>query len=65
VVLFLGLQLYSIDQPVCLCANTMQFLSLLLCSIAWGQGWWVPLKFFYFQCISILTKALKYEKLKS
>ena len=32
VVLFLGLQFYFIDQHVCLCMNTMQFLSLLLCS---------------------------------
>ena len=40
VVLFLGLQFYSIDQHVCLCTNTMQFLSLLLCSTAWGLGWW-------------------------
>ena len=32
VVLFLGLQFYSIDQHGCLCTNTMQFLSLLLCS---------------------------------
>ena len=45
--LFLGLQFYSIDQPVCLCTNTIWFLSLLLCTIAWGQGWWFPQKFFY------------------
>ena len=29
VVLFLGLQFYSIDQPVCLSTNTIQFLSLV------------------------------------
>jgi hypothetical protein len=40
VVLILDLQFYSIDQHVCLCTNTMQFLSLLLCSTAWGLGWW-------------------------
>jgi hypothetical protein len=34
VVLFLGLQFYFINQPVCLCTNTIQVLSLLLCSIA-------------------------------
>jgi hypothetical protein len=33
VVLFLGIQFYSIDQHVCLSTSTMQFLSLLLCSI--------------------------------
>ena len=38
VVLFMGLQFYSIDQHICLCTNTMQFLSLFLCSKAWGQG---------------------------
>jgi hypothetical protein len=37
---FLGLQFYSLDQPTCLCTNTMCFLSLLLCSAAWGQEWW-------------------------
>ena len=31
--LFLDLQFYSIDLPVCLCTNTMWFLSLLLYSI--------------------------------
>jgi hypothetical protein len=35
-----GHQFNSIDQPVCSYTNTMQFLSLLLCSTAWGQGWW-------------------------
>ena len=30
-----------------LCTTTMQFLSLLLCNTAWGQGWWFPQKFFY------------------
>ena len=34
VILFLGLQFYSINQHVCLCTNTMQFLSLLLYSKA-------------------------------
>ena len=34
VVLFLSLQLYSSDQHICLCTNTMLFLSLLLCSKA-------------------------------
>jgi hypothetical protein len=43
----LGLQFYSVDLPACLCTNTMQFLSLLPCSTAWGQGWWFPQKFFY------------------
>jgi hypothetical protein len=33
VVLFLGLQFYSNDLPACLCTNTMQFLSLLLCGM--------------------------------
>jgi hypothetical protein len=32
VVLFLGLQFYTNDQCVCLYINTMQFLSLMLCS---------------------------------
>ena len=36
--LFLDLQFYSIDQPVCFYGNTMQFLLLLLCSTAWNQG---------------------------
>ena len=31
---FLGLQFYSIGPLVCYCANTMQFLTLLLCSIS-------------------------------
>jgi hypothetical protein len=33
---------YSIDLPACLCTNIMQFLSLLLYSTAWVQGWWFP-----------------------
>ena len=45
--IFLSLQFDSIDQSVCFCTNTMQFLSLLLCSTAWGQGWWFLSKFFY------------------
>jgi hypothetical protein len=36
---FLGLQFYSIDSPTYHWTNTIQFLSLLLCSTAWGQGW--------------------------
>jgi hypothetical protein len=43
----LGLQFYSIDLSTCLCTNTIWFLSLLLCSTAWVQGWWFPQKFFY------------------
>jgi hypothetical protein len=36
---FLGLQPYSIGLPVCLCTNTIQFLSLLhfIINTAWGQ----------------------------
>jgi hypothetical protein len=45
--LFLGLQFYSIYLPACHCTNTMQFISLSFCSIAWGQGWWFHQKFFY------------------
>lgn len=33
---------YSTDLSVCLFSNTMQFLSLLLCNTAWGQGCWFP-----------------------
>lgn len=42
VALFLGLQFYSFNQPVCFCTNKMQFLSLLLCCIAWSQVWRYP-----------------------
>ena len=52
--LFLGLLFDSIDVPVCFCTNTMQFLSLLFCSTAWGQEWWFPQKFFYcWKCFSL------------
>jgi hypothetical protein len=34
-----GSSIYSTDQHVCLCTNTVQFLSLFLCSIARGQEW--------------------------
>ena len=44
---FLGLQFCSIDLPVCHYTNTMQFLSQLLCSTAWGQAWWFHQRFFY------------------
>ena len=46
VVLFLGLQLYSIDQHVCLC-NTMQLFITIAPSKAWSQGWWSPQSFLY------------------
>jgi hypothetical protein len=39
---FLALQFYSINLPVCHCTNTKQCLSVLLCSTACGQGWWIP-----------------------
>jgi hypothetical protein len=39
---FLVLQLYSFDLPAYLCTITVQFLSLLLCNIAWDKGWWFP-----------------------
>lgn len=49
--LLLGLQFYSADWPICFCTNTMcvflLLLLLLLCSTAWGQGWWFPWKFSY------------------
>ena len=32
--LFLAIQFYSVYLPVCLCPNTMWYLSLLLCSAA-------------------------------
>jgi hypothetical protein len=32
----------------CHCTNAVQFLSRLLCSIAWNQGWWFPEMFFYY-----------------
>ena len=35
-VFLLGFQFYSIDQYLCLYTSTMQFLSLLFCSKAWG-----------------------------
>jgi len=37
---FLCPQFYYIDLPACLCFNTIQFLKLLLCNTAWGQGRW-------------------------
>lgn len=59
--LFLDLQIYSIDLPACVCTNTLQFLSLLLCSsIAWGQGWWFPQKFFYFWEWFLLSSVFCY-----
>ena len=44
---FLSLQFYYIDLPICYFTINMQFLSLLLCSTAWGLGCWFPQKFFY------------------
>ena len=44
---YLSLQFYSNYLPVCLCTNTMKFLSQLLCIPAWGQWWWFHQKFFY------------------
>jgi hypothetical protein len=55
VALFLGFQFYSIDWPVCLSTNTMWFLSLLLYSVAWGQGWWFPQRLFFFYRIVFAT----------
>jgi hypothetical protein len=46
VVSFLGFQVYSIDLSICCCTSTMQFLSQLLCSTAWGQAWWFHQRFF-------------------
>ena len=34
------------DLSVCLCTNNIRFLSLLLCSTAWGKGSWFLQKFF-------------------
>ena len=45
--LFQDLWFNYIGQPVCSYTNTMQFLLLLLCSIACGQGWWYLQKYFY------------------
>ena len=42
-----GSSILFIDQCVCLCINSLQFLSLLLCSITWSKEWWVLQKFFY------------------
>jgi hypothetical protein len=44
---FLGLQVYSIDLPVCHCTRTMQFLSQLFCSTALGQAWQFQERFIY------------------
>jgi len=43
---FLCLQLYSTGISSCLCTNTIQFLSPMLCNTAWVQGWWFPGKSF-------------------
>ena len=44
---YLCLQFYVIDLPTCHCTNTMQFLSLLLCSVVWGQAQRFLQKFFF------------------
>ena len=44
---FLGFQFYSVDLLACHCTNTMQVLTLFLCSTACGLGYWFLQKFFY------------------
>ena len=60
--LYLGLQFYSIDLPTCLYTNTKQFLSLLLCNTAWGQGWWFPQKLVYWILQYFLEGGTKYSR---
>ena len=36
-----------LDLPAWHCTNAMQFLSLLLCTTTWSQGWRFPQNFFY------------------
>jgi len=56
VALFLTLRFYSIDLPACLYTIIIEFLWLLLCNKAWGQGWMVicPEVFFFFFLLLLL-----------
>jgi hypothetical protein len=42
--LFLGLQFYSIDLPVCLCTNTMWFLITIALQYSLRSGMVIPLE---------------------
>ena len=58
--LFQHLQLDSPVRPVCFYTKVMQFLLLLLCSIAWGQRWWYFQKCFYCLVLSYLSCLFVY-----
>jgi hypothetical protein len=58
----LGLLFWSIGLPVCLCANTMLFLLLQLCSILWCFHHWTfcseSLGLFKVFCVSVCISWL-------
>ena len=55
----LGFLSYSPDVYFCLCASTIQFLWLLLCSIVWSQGaWFLQLHPSFSGCLSLAILGL-------
>jgi hypothetical protein len=59
---FISRSSIAIHQCVFLCTNTIQFLSLLICSIAWSQECWFPHQERWFFFFFIVKNCFHYSR---